>query len=315
MAETPTPGCRPSPWTLGARFVAGLALVALPILLWDSQRWAVAPSPWDLGARNVGPLALAASDLWAARLWAWAALAAPLQVNWLVWAGWAAAIGGALWLARKEPWPALAPVVLLLTWGVGFFVLHVATNVQIWDRYLLPLTVPLILSGAWAGSIFWTAWHNRSALHQRRNRAVGALVMVCLCLATVPPAVQAAQGQLPIGGDHGDYAGLDQALRYVDQAAAGRGVLYHRELGWQARYYLFDAVQRGAIDLRYFPSGAYLADSATKLPQRTQYLIAPDWSPVRDLDLHLATRGLRAQVLLRAGKFTVYGIVDTQTGR
>ena len=82
------------------------------------------------------------------------------------------------------------------------------------------------------------------------------------------PAVQAAQGQLPIGGDHGDYAGLDQALPYVAQAAAGNGVLYHRELGWQARFYLFDAVQRGAIELRYFPSAVYLADKPPSAPAR-----------------------------------------------
>ena len=39
-------------------FLLGLVLVILPILSWDSLRWAVAPSPWDLGARNVGTLTL-----------------------------------------------------------------------------------------------------------------------------------------------------------------------------------------------------------------------------------------------------------------
>src|SRR4029453_11436561 len=46
----------------------GLAAVLLPILYWDSLRWAVAPSPWDLSVRNYGPLALAPWSEWTPRL-------------------------------------------------------------------------------------------------------------------------------------------------------------------------------------------------------------------------------------------------------
>ena len=46
------------------RVGGGLALTVLPILYWDSLRWAVAPSPWDLGVRNYGALEVLSIDQW-----------------------------------------------------------------------------------------------------------------------------------------------------------------------------------------------------------------------------------------------------------
>ena len=228
-----------------------------------------------------------------------------------MWGVLGAAVCGALWLAHREPWQTLGPVLLLLAWGVAFFLIHLWTSVQIWDRYLLPLTVPLCLVGGWAGAVLWRRWARQMAIPPPRKALLAAAVLGCFCVALAVPAVQAAEGQLAVGGDHGDYAGLDQALAYVAQAAAGNGVLYHRELGWQARFYLFDAVREGTLELRYFPSAVYLADQATKAPQRAKYLIAPDWAPVRDLASQLAARRLTAHAELRTGRFTVYALVET----
>lgn len=124
------------------------------------------------------------------------------------------------------------------------------------------------------------------------------------------PASLAAQGGLPIGGDHGAYAGLDEALAALDSPHA---LLFHRELGWHARFALFDSVRNGDVELRYFPTAVYLADSATKSPHKQRFVIVPDWAPLPDLQLQLAVRGLQAQLYLRTGHFTVYRIEELPT--
>ncbi|MGL4648368.1 MAG: glycosyltransferase family 39 protein, partial [Caldilineaceae bacterium] len=51
--------------------LGGLALVLVPVLLWDASRWATAPSPWDLGVRNYAALGIAPPATWAARAVEW----------------------------------------------------------------------------------------------------------------------------------------------------------------------------------------------------------------------------------------------------
>jgi hypothetical protein len=118
----------------------------------------------------------------------------------------------------------------------------------------------------------------------------------------------AANGELPIGGDHGDYAGLTSALAWL-AAQPEPYALYHQPLGWHARFYLYDPVQQGAAELRWFPNAVYLADNAAKTPYPRRFLVAPDWASMPDLPLHLATRGLALHTHLRTGRFTVQEIV------
>lgn len=282
--------------------VIGLAVVVLPILYWDSLRWAVAPSPWDLGARNVGAITLAAPAQWLERLRAWLALSWYLLASWPAWIGLGAVLVGACVFAgqRRAPARSWLPAAVVALWGAGFLGLHVATSVQIWDRYLLPLVILVALLAGWACE----EWGLRFA-RVRPARLAWAAAIAAFALLLLGPAVQAANGEFPIGGDHGAYRGLDEAFAYVEQAG---GTLYHRELGWHAEFYLFDALRTGALDLRYYPSAVYLADSATKLPHKRRFVIVPDWSPVQDLAQRIAQRGLRLDQRLRAGQMTLYEI-------
>jgi 4-amino-4-deoxy-L-arabinose transferase-like glycosyltransferase len=336
-----------------ARFALGAALTAVPILLWDAARWAVAPSPWDLGARNYAALALAPPREWPARAAAWAPLLWELAGSWLAWALLALVAAWATVRARtrtvvgesrddrhtvgRDSIPAVKvtgagghgnpPSVaagefqhdravgvetrsaaqagwLIAAWSAAFIALHLATTLQPWDRYLLPLAPALALLGGWAISAL--------PPFPARRAALAALVALALLL---PPAWAAAQGRTPVGGDHGDLAGLDAAFAAVSAAtqAAGEGsaraVLYHRVTGWQARFYLYDAVQAGAVDLRWFPGAPYLADNAAKTPHLRRFLVEPDWGATRDLALHLRTRGLAPVTLARSGRFTLYELV------
>ena len=82
------------------------------------------------------------------------------------------------------------------------------------------------------------------------------------------PAFAAAQGRLPIGGDHGAYSGLDEVAAWLDARADAAPVVYQRNLGWHFQFYLFDALQAGRADLRWYPSSVALADNAAKSPHR-----------------------------------------------
>ncbi len=336
-------------------FLGGLLLVAGPVLWWDSLRWAVAPSPWDLGAQNVGALTLLPPAQWPGRAAAWLALAWQLQASWPVWLLLAAVLTGAgLHVAtRRADTGAVWPAWLMAGWGVAFLALHVVTSVQVWDRYLLPLAPVLALLAGWGvaligGATVWVTPRRNAGdrLTQRRKDAqtqhavrstqhavyfrlpapafLPVLASVAILLLA-PPAFAAADGRLPVGGDHGAYTGLEDVLALIAEPIsnlqapnlpisqsppppAPRTVLYHHNLGWQAQFYLFDALAAARVDLRWFPSATALADNAAKTPHLRRYLVEADWAPVRNLPLQLAARRLRLELVQRSGRFTVYTI-------
>jgi hypothetical protein len=290
----------PTPGSAGGRrwlrAGSGMLLVVLPILLWDASRWAVAPSPWDLGAQNVGALTLAPAGLWLDRLAGWSA-----QLWYFVASPWvAAALVLLLFSAWRSPsWHGAPPLLFLTLWTGGFLLVHWLTTVPVWDRYLLPLQLPVALAIGWAAGRISDPW--------------APLLLVALLLM-IPPAVAAALGQLPIGSDHGDYAGLEEAIAMAAgtesgaPAVAGATVIYHQSLGWHLRFYLYASTRRGEVAERWVANSAMLADDATKQPGKTLTLIEPVWAPLRDLPLQLASRGLVPARIGRTGNFSVYTI-------
>jgi len=315
------------------RFSGGLLLTVLPVLWWDSARWAVAPSPWDIGARNAAGFALAPVAAWPARFGEWSALAGFLlggPVIWLLWLAGALALVAAVVRSERVRAVNWWPAALLAGWGAGYWMLHVVTTVQVWDRYLLPLVIPVTLLTAFGADRLLTivpaehglgetsarplrpAMHTAPIVQRQSPRLLLALIAGVLLIVLGGPAVQAAEGRLPVGGDHGAYTGLDEVVDWLDARADSAPVLYHRTLGWHFRFYLFHPVEAGQIDLRWYPSDVYLADNAAKTPHRPRYLVAASWSPERDLAMSLAARNLALHERLRAGNFVVYEIAEGQ---
>lgn len=281
------------------KFLIGFALVAAPILYWDSLRWAVAPSPWDLSVRNYGALRLLPPHEWFGSAQRWLDLLWYLAASAWTWLGLGAIV---LWRVGRAQ-ATSRPMLLVLMWCIGFVILHIVSTIQPWDRYLLPL-VPFfaLLAGlAVAGT----------TRNVRINQAIALLWIVLL----IGPALRSAVGGYPVGGDHGAYTGLDEAIAWiedawvddawVDEQTDGRVILYHRALGWHYRFYLFEQIRRGRVELRWFPHGTYLADNATKSPHRRRVVIEPAWSPVRDLSQQARTRGLMVESKEQAGSFHV----------
>ena len=199
--------------------------------------------------------------------------------------------------------------LLFMAWLLGFIAIHLGANIQIWDRYLLPLIpVAALLWGGYVASEL-----------RRAAPKLASVIIVTWLLLLAPPAWQAAQGGLPIGGDHGDYAGLRPALQWIKQEALAdsaptRIVLYHNVLGWHFQYYLYTQIQNGQIDLRWFPNVFYLAQNATTAPHMRKFLITPSWAPAREL-AEFATMS-RVQVIPRArfGKMRIVELAPLAAG-
>jgi hypothetical protein len=192
--------------------------------------------------------------------------------------------------------------------------LHIVTTVQVWDRYLLPLApIVALLLAFTVETVLTVGVVSKPHISTNLERALWKphLLAALLVLALAWPAFAAAQGRLPIGGDHGAYSGLDEVAAWLNAHADAAPVVYQRNLGWHFQFYLFDALQSGRADLRWYPSSVALADNAAKTPHRPRYLVIADWSPARDLPAPLASRRLTVSERLRAGHFTVYEITET----
>ncbi len=301
-------------------FLCGLALSTLPVIWWDSRRWATAPSPWDLSVRNYGGLALIPPDQWVERLQAWWPIVWQIMASsaaWIVFAlamlG-AAAIAGFAQFAEKRPGgrqdrQSPHPALILTVWTLTYLFFHIATNVQIWDRYLLPLAPMLALLAGWAAGVL--------PLPTRALARRGMVAVLFMLLAL--PSWQAATGALPIGSDHGAYVGLDESLDWIVRQAepqngsdSQQSILYHDVLGWHHQFYLYEEIERGLFTLRWFPTSTYLADNAEKRPDLRKFYVQPDWAPQPDLVGRLNMRNLTLTSRFKSGHFTVYELAGRQ---
>jgi hypothetical protein len=204
-----------------------------------------------------------------------------------------------LWRRPLRPLT-ITPGRLLAIWTLAFLALHIVVDFQVWDRYLLPLAPVLALGSGWMG------YRLAARTAQPSLLLAGGTLWLGLSLA---PGLAAAQGGLPIGGDHGDYSGLRPALTWLESQAPANAVIYHQVLGWHYQFYLYGRIGPYGYELRWFPDTIYLADNAARTPDRRMFLIQPDWAPVREAAHWLAMRDIAWQERFRAGHFTVYELV------
>ncbi|OQA43882.1 MAG: hypothetical protein BWY52_01751 [Chloroflexi bacterium ADurb.Bin325] len=123
--------------------------------------------------------------------------------------------------------------ILFAAYALGYFALHVLVTFQPWDRYLLPL-LPLVCLLAGRGLAALLAAER------------GPLPALALAIALTGAAALGVTGRLPIGSDHGAYAGLPQVVAQLRRQPAD-AVIYQHALGWHFDYYLFDAPQESRV--------------------------------------------------------------------
>jgi len=174
------------------------------------------------------------------------------------------------------------------------------TSIQPWDRYLLPLAPFFCLLVAWLVDQLVNTVRVQRAAHWAITGGVISLLLL------VPPALTAARGGLPIGGDHGDYRGLTEAIAWLKRTAPPASILYQQRLGWLYQFYFYDELAAGRIDLRWFPTPAYLAANAAQSPTQPRFLVLPDWAPQPGLPFQLTVRQLHLTPLAHFGRMTLY---------
>ena len=285
----------------GLRVAGGLALAILPVLYWDSLRWAVAPSPWDLGVRNYGALELLSVGEWPARVARIADLLWYLTASNFIWIVLTAVTVLAVALVPRTE-SALSKrssllVVLLCGWAGLYLGVHAVFSLPVWDRYFLPLAPAFAILCGWLGARLlpsnFSLW---------RQIVVGLWLVLLL-----PSGVQAARGEFPIGGDHGAYDGLREASAWLDNNSPPGAVLYHQGLSWHFQFYSFESPR--VYTVRWVASPVALADDAAKRPRSTRFVIAPVWQPLRNFQPQLAARELELVQRAKEGNFTVYELM------
>ena len=314
---------------LGAGLL-GFAAIFIPVTCWDSLRWSNRPSFWDRSLTTYGGLSVAAPAEWPRRAAEWGAQLALLfgrpALSALMLGG-AAAVGVRGAAERRTATGAqLAHRVdaVLAAYVLGYLALHGVMTFQVWDRYLLPLAplVCILAARGIAGALYAarrlpsTGWNPLSPAFRRRASLLGA---TALALALIYAAGLGAAGRLPVGSDHGAYAGLDQVVTTVRQQPVD-AVVYHQCLGWYLDFYLFDAPQ----ERRWWDSEWKLADdafqTAQQTPTRRQWVILAAWeAPQADaIRLALTSKGLALVETNRIRRsdgtqsFTLYRIMSAQ---
>jgi hypothetical protein len=129
-------------------------------------------------------------------------------------------------------------------------------------------------------------------------------------LLLLPTALRAAQGGLPLGGDHGAYSGLPTALAWLraeQQVTPTQPlILYQQRLGWQLQFYLYHEQQQRQVEVRWFANAVTLADDASKSVTQRRFILQPTWAPIADLALHMATRNFQITQQRRFGNMILF---------
>jgi hypothetical protein len=164
-----------------------------------------------------------------------------------------------------------------------FLALHWLVGFQIWDRYLLGL-VPLA-----ALMIARAFFCLRDALRSSTWRRVYTLSLgVLLVGLLVGPLLRATRSELPIGGDHGAYDGIDEVAAYMRTQAPVGSVLYHYWLGYHHRYYLHGAPLR----LHWYPDLEDLSHDAYVYRREPRYIAFPSWQDGAAAEAALVDAGI-----------------------
>jgi hypothetical protein len=252
---------------------------------------------------SYGGLLWASLDVWGERLVAWIGWArylvgSPLLYALLVAGGVALLVRGWSAVPRKaETWIDTA----LVSYGIGYVLVHTAVQFSVWDRYLLPLVpVASLILGRIVVCDWKTAQQRAYLLHGSPVSATGSpqhaltsehlprapcaavrgykpclrdVWIAVVCLVALYSGIKAAFNGYPVGGEHWAYQGLDQVIAYLTENAASDAVLYHHWLRWHYTFYLHGT----DFELRWWESGEHLRQEVTRTPGREQYIVLPDW--------------------------------------
>jgi hypothetical protein len=128
------------------------------------------------------------------------------------------------------------------------------------------------------------------AIRPRPWQTVYATGLSALLVASLAgPVAHATRSELPVGGDHGAYDGIDDLALFIRSHAPPGAVLYHHWLGHHYRFYLYGAPLR----LHWYPDPADLAHDAYVYRRETRYIAFPSWRDSTPMEVALNSAGIR----------------------
>jgi hypothetical protein len=270
------------------RFALGFAIITIGVFWWDAAR-AQRPGFLEQSLISYGGLGPAEPGTLGERALEWLRLASAFWLSplfnglmlgsILIWF-----LGG-----RAGWWSGPSRIDLALAaFTSGFLLLHWLVGFQVWDRYLLGL-VPLLalLAGraflALGSAVRSTSWQRVYAL------GLGAILIASL----TGPVIRAARSELPLGGDHGAYDGIEHLAAYMQTQAPPGSVLYHFWLGYHYRFYLFGEPLR----LHWYPDLKNLAHDAYVYRREPRYIAFPSWRDSASAEAALAEVGISLELV------------------
>ncbi|MBI5666642.1 MAG: hypothetical protein HZC41_01430 [Chloroflexi bacterium] len=294
-------GLRPSPtpalFRSAALFSLPLIVVFLLLLIaWDAAR-GQSVSLWALAAANNDPGRLIRADEVLPRLAQWVSYG-----QWFAGYGWLTAVltifAALTFLRRLVRQPRRRETLfdaLLLAYLLAYFLLHWVVAFNTYDRYLLPLLpVTLLLL---ARGLDW--------ILPVGTRSIVSLQMLLLIIGLlgVLPALDAAKGRIPIGGDRGQHDGIDALAAYLNQKPLGT-IIYDHWLGWELGYYL--GVWSDKRRVYHSTPAALAADARLQPDPAPRYFPVPAGQPVQPWLDALRAAGFGVSLVYDDGRFHVY---------
>ena len=149
---------------------------------------------------------------------------------------------------------------MLWVWILAYVAFHVFINVNTYDRYLLPLLPPLVIvCGIGLAGIFTNLPRH--------------IFLVIIAILLAFPAYQASLGNIPIGGDKGDYDGIEHLADYLNSKPVAT-VIYDPWLGWELGYYMGQWTNKRRV---HYPNPQALVEDALALDEiGDRYFVAPN---------------------------------------
>lgn len=266
-----------------ARFAFGFGFVAIGVLWWDSARLQ-RPGFLEQSFISYGGLGPVQPGTLAERAVEWLQLVGNFWVS--PWFSGLLIMGLVGWLVGGlAGWcPGWTRIDLALAlFVVAYLLLHWLLGFQVWDRYLLGL-VPLVALLAARAFVALADAIRASPWRRLYTIALGLVLAVAL----IGPVLQATQSELPVGGDHGAYDGIDHLATFMRTQAPTDSVLYHYWLGYHYRFYLYGAPLR----LHWYPDLEDLAHDAYVYRREPRYIAFPSWQDARPVRVALNQAGI-----------------------
>ena len=256
-------------WTSWLGFGLGFVAVAAGVLWWDSARLQE-PGFWEQGLVSYGGLGPAQPQGLIQRAVAWLQLVGSFWPS--AWFNTLLLCAIPLWLigslfVRRIPRPGRFDLLLSI-FVAGYLLLHWLVRFQIWDRYLLPMVPLVALLAARAFISLGDALPGGTW-----QRLYTALLDIVIIASLFGPLAMTTRSELPLGGDHGAYDGIDEIAAYMRVQAPPDSVLYHYWLGYHHRFYLYGAPLR----LHWYPDLDDLTNDSFVYRREPRYIAMPSW--------------------------------------